>query len=411
MTTPDTTQPATSVELTTQPAAATPQPAAPSLDLPVGPNRLRALLALSQTIRAQDAAFAKAPVLDMCAAAKVAAQPVEWLWPQRIAIGKLALIAGVPGLGKSQVAAYLAACVTNNRPLPCGEGQAPQGSVIILSAEDDAADTIRPRLDAAGADPRIVFIGTSVRRNDGGGRRGFNLQADLTLLESRIRELEDVKLIVIDPISSYLGRVDSHKNAEVRSVLEPLAALAARERVAVVAITHFSKGTALRAMDRVAGSIAFVAAARSAFMIARDPADPDRRLLITLKSNVAEDAGGLAFRVRGAMTGNIATSMIEWEEARVAGSADEILTAAREAEQVKTARAEAEDFLVKLLGDGEVPAMEVRAAATAAGIAWNAVRRTQRALGVVVRRHATAGEGRGAGAWAWSLPRESRDGN
>src|SRR4029079_2276535 len=139
--------------------------------------------------------------------------------------------------------------------------------------------------------------------------------------------------------SSYLGRVDSHRNAEVRAVLEPLGQMAARRKVAVLAITHFSKGTAARALDRVVGSIAFVAMARSGFMIVKDPADATRRLLVSLKSNVAEEPAGLAFRIRSAITGNLTTSVVEWEEAAVAGSADEILAKAKEAEQGRSARA------------------------------------------------------------------------
>jgi len=345
-------------------------------------------------------------VMPLRRASDIVAQPVDWLWPGRIGIGKLTLVAGVPGLGKSQFAAFLAAAVTGARSLPCGEGRAPQGSVIILSAEDDATDTMRPRLDAAGADPARVLIVSSVRRE--GARRSFNLQADLDLLELRIRAIADVRLIVIDPISSYLGRVDSHKNAEVRSVLEPLADMAARLRVAVCAVTHFSKGAAARAMDRVVGSIAFVAAARSAFMITRDPADADRRLLVTLKSNIAADGGGLAFRIRETMVGNIATSAIEWEPQPVAGTADAILAAAKDADAAKGARAEAEGFLKRLLKDGQLPVKDVRTAADAAGVAWNAVRRTQRELGVVVRRRSD-GFG-GSGRWTWALPGEEQGG-
>ena len=130
---------------------------------------------------------------------------------------------------------------------------------------------------------------------EAGSRRGFNLQADLKLLEEKIAEIGDVCLIVIDPISSYLGKTDSHKNAEVRGVLEPIAEMAERTRVAVCSVTHFSKpngGTGTKALHKFIGSIAFVAAARAAFAVLEDPDDKGRRLFLHAKNNLAEAPQG-----------------------------------------------------------------------------------------------------------------------
>jgi hypothetical protein len=102
-------------------------------------------------------------------ASEIKAQPITWLWPDRIAIGKLTLVAGDPGLGKSQLTAHLVANVTTGECWPCGEGQAIQGSAVIFSAEDDAADTIVPRLMAAGADLDRVRIVEAVTINDNNG--------------------------------------------------------------------------------------------------------------------------------------------------------------------------------------------------------------------------------------------------
>jgi len=227
-----------------------------------------------------------APTLVMHRACDVEAKPIEWLWPGRIAVGKQTMLAGEPGLGKSQLSAFLAATVTAGGHWPNGEGRAEIGSVIVLSAEDDAADTIIPRLMAAGTELSRVHIVSAVRTDDQKGRRLFNLQSDLATLEHAIALVGDVRLVIIDPVSSYLGKVDSHKNAEVRTVLEPIGEMASRLRVAVVAVTHFSKGGGSSANHRIIGSIAFVAAARAAFIVSRDPEDENRRLFVPSKNNL-----------------------------------------------------------------------------------------------------------------------------
>jgi putative DNA primase/helicase len=347
------------------------------------------------------------PELVMRCMADVEPEKIEWLWPGRIAIGKQTLIGGEPGLGKSQITAALAATVTTGGAWPCEEGRAPLGSVIILSAEDDASDTIRPRLDAAGADVRSVYIVTAVRQGHGRGRRTFNLQADLQLLEQTILQIGNVRLVIIDPVSSYLGKIDSHKNAEVRGTLEPLGVMASRLRVAVVSITHFSKGAGQSAVNSFIGSIAFVAAARAAFIVTRDPdnADPARRLFVQAKNNLAPDAGGLAFRVEQRLVGkDIVASATTWEGERITRTADEILSAGRESME-RPERTEAEDFLRDVLADGPRPSTEIEAEAKGAGISWRTVRRAQKTLRIEPYRKAEVGDGLGkSGRWYWSLP-------
>lgn len=338
-------------------------------------------------------------------ASDITPEPIEWLWPSRIAIGKQTMIVGEPGLGKSQLTAFMAAAITTTGQWPCNEGHAPLGSIIILSAEDDAADTIRPRLDAAGADVTRVLIVSAVRSDNGKGRHTFNLQADLDLLEKEIIKARDVRLVIIDPISSYLGKTDSHKNSEVRGVLEPVSEMAARLRVAVVSVTHKPKGKGNSAINSAIGSIGFTGVARSAFMVEKDPDDEDRRLFLQIKNNIAKDPGGLAFRIgQQLFPGGIIGSAIFWDSERVSCTADEIL-AANETASERPAQKEAENFLRDILKDGPRPAKDVEGEAKEAGISWRTVNRAKKTLGVVAERKAESGDGLGrSGRWYWSLP-------
>ena len=346
--------------------------------------------------------------LDMRCMADIEPEKIDWLWPGRIATGKQTLIGGEPGLGKSQLTTAIAATVTTGGEWPCDEGRAPLGSVLILSAEDDARDTIRPRLDAAGANVRGVHLISAVRQSDGDRRRTFNLQADLALLEDAIQRIGDVRLVIIDPVSSYLGKTDSHKNADVRGTLEPLGDMASRLRVAVISITHFSKGTGQSAVNSFIGSIAFIAAARAAFIVTRDPDDPTRRLFVQAKNNLAGDCGGLAFRVEQRLIGNdIVASAITWESERIARTADEILAANRDGNETPE-RSEAEEFLRTILSNGPQPATEIEAEAKGAGLSMRTVRRAQKGLGIKPYRKAESGDGLGKlGRWYWSLPGNS----
>lgn len=230
--------------------------------------------------------------------ADIEAQPVRWLWPGRIARGKVTMLAGHPGLGKSQLALDVAAIVTAGREWPVDGICAERGSAIILSAEDDPADTIRPRLEAAGADlARCHVVDAAQDIGDDGKprRRGFSLVDDLARLDAELRRIGDVAVVVIDPVTAYLGATDSHHNAEVRAILAPLADLAAQHSVAVLAISHLRKSVAGDAVLQVTGSLAFAAAARAVYIVARDPDDRARRLMLPAKNNIGEDRTGYGY--------------------------------------------------------------------------------------------------------------------
>lgn len=330
-------------------------------------------------------------------ASTITPQEILWLWRHRIAIGKQTILAGEPGLGKSQVTCAVTAIVTTAGLFPNGEGIGPLGSVIILSAEDDAADTIRPRLDAAGADASKVYIVSAVRGEGGKGRRAFNLQADLELLEAEIKRIGDVKLVVIDPVSSYLGKVDSHRNAELRAVLEPIGEMAARLGVAVLSVTHLNKGNGT-ANNRVIGSIAFVAAARAAFVVCRDPDDNERRLLLPTKNNLGPEGAGIGFRVGTQVTpSGIVAPCIFWDAIPVTITANEALNTSHEYGSAP-ARNEAEGFLQELLAAGTMPVKQIEAEAKAAGLSWRTVKRAKDTLGIKASKAGLDG------GWFWTLP-------
>ena len=338
-------------------------------------------------------------------ASEIAPERVDWLWPGRIARGKHTCFAGEPGTGKSQLATDIEARITMGAEWPCGEGRAPQGSIIILSAEDGEADTIVPRLLAAGADLGRVHIISAVRIEDK-GRRSFNLRADLNLLERKIVDLGDVGLIRIDPISAYLGKTDSHNNAEVRGVLEPIAEMAERMRIAILSITHFSKtgaASTTKALHRFIGSIAFVGAPRAAFAVIEDSSDTERRLLLHAKNNLAAPPQGLAFRLKQTLVGDlgkgIVASRVEWEQEPVTITADEALAAEAAGAADTSSGVEAENFLQELLAEGPVPAKQVRADVDAAALSWSTVKRAKARLGIKAEKDGMDG------GWSWSLPR------
>ena len=343
-------------------------------------------------------------------ASRLRPERIDWLWPGRIARGKLTVIAGDPGLGTSQLACALAATVSNAGPWPCGEGTAPPGQAILVNAEDGPADTIMPRLIAAGArlDQVAVLDGTV---SLGRGRRTLSLKADLDMLEDAMHAYPGAVLVVLDPISAFLGsEVDSHRQSDVRGLLAPLADFAALHGVAIVLVAHLNKGVGTDAMARVAGSGAFVAASRSTLLVTRDASDTKRRLLLPAKNNLGRDVGGLAFTVEGAEIfdgdGPIATSRIVWQ-GQTDITANEALRALAEGndggDDERSMLEEADVFLRQVLGNGALPALSVRQQAKDAGQSWITVRRAKERLKVrSIKTHRT-------GQWVWELPHDEHD--
>ena len=307
------------------------------------------------------------------------------------------MLAGHPGLGKSQVTSSMAAIVTTGGLWPVDRVHCEPGNVVFLSAEDDAEDTIRPRLEASGADLCKCCILDAVR--DGDKERMFNLAADLPRLADMLRRIGDVAMIVIDPITAYLGATDSHKNAEIRALLAPLAELAAKYGAAIVCVSHLNKGgSGGDVLTRVMGSMAFVAAARAAFIVVKDEEDPRRRLLLPIKNNIGNDTTGLAFTIESRnLPGEIETSCVSWEADPVTTTADEAMRPQGDPEE-RNALEEAKEFLTNLLADGPVSTRQVKADADGAGHSWASIRRAQTALKIEATKEGMKGP------WLWKLP-------
>jgi putative DNA primase/helicase len=260
----------------------------------------------------------------------VRAKPIRPLFAGCLYHAKVTVIAGIPGDGKSLLATDFVARISAGKNHPVGDGKFKVAACLLLTAEDDPADTIRPRLDQAGADNELVELIEGVHRVDPvTGERSLDLVSlinDLPAIERKIVDL-DAALLVIDPLTSFADS-DTNKTADMRRLLDGLAQMAARTQAAVLVITHLNKRSdARKAMQMIAGSHVIVAAVRVVLVTARDPNDKGRRLLLPIKCNIGPDSLGFAFRVvprTHEICGDVPTA--EWEAEKVGDlSADDVL--------------------------------------------------------------------------------------
>ena len=351
--------------------------------------------------------------LESSTASTFTMRAVQWFWQDRFALGKLGLIGGLPDKGKGLISADIIGRCTTGGTWPCNEGRAPVGNVIWLTAEDDIADTVVPRLVAAGANLDRVHIVGMTKTDD--GSRMFNLATDLELLHKRIEEVGDVVLVVIDPMSAYLGvgKINNSSTADVRGMLGPLTKLAEDKRLSVIGIMHFNKkADVTNAMLRIADSLAYVAAARHVYVVVDDPENDKCRLFVKAKNNLAPDKHGLRFGVGVKVVGNdpetkepIAAPHVEWDIEHVEVTATEAIEAAEGGNRGHTARREAEEFLRSKLAHGPVVKKDVEDEATANDISLKgALKRARTALNVRTWKE----KGKVDGDWFWELPTTGR---
>lgn len=346
-----------------------------------------------------------AGVVTTCAA-DIVMEAISWLWALWIACGKLHILAGEAGTGKTTIALWLASILSCGGRWPDGS-RSEVGNVLIWSGEDDPKDTLVPRLRAAGADLSRVHIISGVQA--GQDVRAFDPAKDMEGLLDAAQRIGNVKMLILDPIVNAVSG-DSHKNTEVRRGLQPVVDFGTRTGCAILGITHFSKGSVGRSpLERLVGSLAFGALARVVMVAATRENQEDgqtARVFMRAKSNIGPDNGGYGYDLEQTPIierPEISASRVVWGQA-IDGKARDVLN---QAEAVKdsegSAISEAKAFLREALRGRKRSAAELKTEAQEAGIAWRTVERAKD--GIVVIEKAGIAEG---GKWFWQLSDQLR---
>lgn len=323
-------------------------------------------------------------------------EQVRWLWPGRIPLGKITVIDGDPGLGKSMTTLDLAARVSIGGVMPddsLSDLEGPAG-VVLLSAEDGAGDTIRPRLEEAGADLALILVRETV--DDDAGKRWANL-ADLAVLVRDITEV-GARLVIIDPLMAYLpSDTNAHRDQDIRRLLAPLAKLAERTGAAILVVRHLNKAQGGNALYRGGGSIGIVGAARSGLVVARDPDDPEgaRRIIAVTKSNLSIEVPAIAYRVESGPGG---APHIVWG-GTTNHTASSLLIDTGGDDEERSALDDAKDFLKSVLTVGACLYSDIQKEAKAAGISDRTLYRAKAALRVTSKKQKFEN-----GRWTWEMP-------
>lgn len=311
---------------------------------------------------------------------------IKWLWKDRLAFGKMTLIAGEPGVGKSQFLMYVASILSKGGRFHYENSDCEAGNVLIISGEDNSNDTIKPRLMALDADMDRIHNVKGIANKDRNGNAFFDpicLVDNLSEIESLMKK-HKYKMIIVDPISLYLGSIDENKNKEIRGALSRISAMNERNNSIILMNSHFTKpsGNATKsAIYRIMGSIGFVAASRIAIGIMKDPEDASRRLFIPIKNNLGKDDEGFVYKIKPSLVGNnIATSRIEWLKEKISTTANEILNSVNERPSPRLE--EAKEFLKDLLKFGSVSLTDIRSKATESGFSIDTLYTAKKSLNV-----------------------------
>ena len=345
------------------------------------------------TVARPAAATAKDSTLLVESLDSIKPKLMRWLWWNRVPRGKVTVFGGDVGAGKSLVSVDLAARASTGRGYPGDEDAREPMDVLMFFCEDGAEDTVVPRLMAAGAELSRIKRTTSE----------FSLDKDLKALEQTLRENPSIKLIVIDPASSYLGNVNLEKEREVRSVLMPLAQLAERREVTIILILHFNKRGDVRAVHRLLGAIAFSGVARAVWLFAENPDSAGEYLMLHGKMNVARKQESRCYQMKErnlVIEGEpAAVPFIEWGETSKV-DAERVLGAAASRDRAEKI-ADASKWLSEFLTQDK-PAKEVYEAAEQHGIAKRTLERAKSKLRIESEKTENG--------WVWHLPLEGERG-
>jgi hypothetical protein len=330
--------------------------------------------------------------------ADVDVEPVEWLWDNRLAKGKITILGGDPDIGKSQISIDVAARLSRALHWPHGT-RAPRGSTICLCSEDGVSDTVRPRAEAAGADlSQVHVLESRLVKNNKVTR--FNLQDDLDILAAAIDRVGNARLVNIDALTSYVGKVDNNSQSDIRQVLDPLSQFAEEKGVAILGIMHPPKGAQTNAIRSFAGSFAYVQSARLAFFVQKEQ-DTDRNLFLSVKNNLGPKATNKGYRIATKeISYGIIAPYVQWDDAPVDVTADQAIAQAAATRRGGSSLAEAKDFLRDLLDDGPVDAKSVLEDAKKNGISERTLDRAKSDLKIKSAKD----EGSLDGIWKWRLP-------
>jgi len=338
-------------------------------------------------------------VVKLIKATDIVPRKIQWIWKDRIPLGKLTLFVGDPDNGKSMVATEVAATVTTGRHWFDAENTFPPSDVLFFACEDDYEDTAVPRLMAAGAKLNKIHFGEmrEAKAGETEKQREMRLDTDIEAIAAALDENPRIRLVVIDPVSNHLGNKKMVDEQAMRAILRPLHGLARKKSIAILGIMHLNKKVDLKLINRVGGAMAFVGVARAVWVFNRDNNKENTFAMLPLKNNISERCGGLEFRIETkpiAMENeSVEQPYIKWVD-KTDRSIDSLLQSPKPG-RPGTEREAAAEWVVAFLAEGPKAATEVERECELAGHSFRTLERTKDECGVESFK--------GDAQWFWRL--------
>jgi replicative DNA helicase len=366
---------------------------------------LRRALETIEKARAETAAIVEGRELleyetEVVRLSDIEPEEVRWLWKPYIPSRKMTILAGPPGVGKTFLTLAVITAITTGKPLPDQEGKTTifptPGDVLYLGNEDDAADTLRPRIDAMGGNADRIWLPKCLKHRRTRQKKAISL-LDVDALRSAIEQYQ-ARLVVVDPVQAFIGgaNIDMNNRQHISLVLSDIGELAKECDTAFLLVMHLNKGARDRTLDKVSGSGEFTSKVRSVLFIGRDPDNPNLRVMAQEKMSVAKEGASVRFSLDG--------GAFEWAGTSTV-SATEMLQPDSVHTEKRTKLEEATEWLRDRLSDGvKYNGEELLREGESADMARRTLRRAAQELGVIIERE------RGArGRWFWSLPGDTQN--